>query len=89
MRAATVSCGALVTVGGFIEWGLRGTGAPVIVHMTLVGAGGGIAYLIALRACFPAAWGDLAAALRRVIPARSVRFVARLVPRPLARAARL
>jgi O-antigen/teichoic acid export membrane protein len=85
VRAAAVSCGALVAVGGLVEWGLRGTAAPAIAHMALVGGAGGVAYLIALRACFPGAWSDLAAALRRVVPARGIRQagrLGRLVSRP-------
>jgi len=81
VRAAAVSCGALAAVGGLVEWGLRGAGAPALAHMVLVGGAGGGAYLVALRVCFPVAFSDLASALRRVIPSRGLRLAGRLVPR--------
>ena len=80
VRAAVVSCGALAAVGGLVEWGLRGTGSPALVHLVLVGGAGGAAYLVALRVWFPSACNDLAAALRRVIPKRGLRLAGRLVP---------
>jgi hypothetical protein len=42
----------------------------VPIHLACIGAVGGVAYLAALRAWFPATFGDLRAALRRIVPAR-------------------
>jgi O-antigen/teichoic acid export membrane protein len=67
---ATLSCAALVAVAGPAEWALATLDAPALVHLTGVGAAGAVAYLLALRAWFPASFDDLAAALRRIVPDR-------------------
>lgn len=70
VAAALVSCAGLVAVAGPTEWALRSVGAPVLVHLVLVGAAGAAGYLAVLRAVFRPAWDDLAAAVRRVVPER-------------------
>jgi lipopolysaccharide exporter len=79
VAAACVSCVALVAAAWPVEIALSEAGAPPVLHVVIVGAVAAIAYLIALRACFAAAWGDLVAVLRRVVPAR-----VRKLPRSLA-----
>jgi O-antigen/teichoic acid export membrane protein len=85
---ASVGCLALVAAAGPAEWALASLDAPVLVHLAGVGAAGGIAYLLALRAWFPASFGDLVSALRRVVPDRAWAIgAARLAAlRPAARA---
>jgi O-antigen/teichoic acid export membrane protein len=68
VRAAAVCCVALTAVAAPLEWALRDAGAPAPVHLVAVCAAGAVAYLAALRAGFPPAWRDLAAALRRIAP---------------------
>ncbi len=80
---AMLACVALVALAGPAELGLSSLHAPVLIHIAGVAAAGGIGYLAALRVGFPAAWGDLAAALRRVLPARLMPARARgLAPAP-------
>jgi O-antigen/teichoic acid export membrane protein len=69
--AASVSCLGLAAVAAPLEWELRRLGAPVGVHAVAVGAAGGAAYAVVLRAGFPDAAHDLWRALRRVLPAGS------------------
>lgn len=67
---ATIACLALAGVAGATEWALANLGAAALVHLTLVGAAGGVAYLVTLRACSPAAWKDVVSVLRLVLPDR-------------------
>jgi O-antigen/teichoic acid export membrane protein len=67
---ATVACAALAAVAAPAQWALRSLDAPALAQLTGVGAAGGVAYLAALRAWFPAAYGDLASAVRRILPER-------------------
>jgi O-antigen/teichoic acid export membrane protein len=85
---ASIGCLALVAAAGPAEWALASLDAPVLVHLAGVGAAGGVAYLLALRAWFPASFGDLVSALRRVVPDRAWAIgAARLAAlRPAARA---
>jgi lipopolysaccharide exporter len=69
---AAVACVALAAVAGPVEWALASMGAHPLVHLAGVGAAGGTAYLVALRAWFPASFADLLSALRRVLPERVV-----------------
>jgi O-antigen/teichoic acid export membrane protein len=70
LAPALVACVALIAVAGPGEWALRLLEAPAPIHLACIGAVGGVAYLAALRAWFPATFGDLRAALRRIVPAR-------------------
>jgi len=74
---ATGACLALFAVGAPADWALSGAGSPPLIHMTLVAATGGLAYLLALRTAFPIAFGDLVAVLRRVVPSRGRRLLGR------------
>jgi PST family polysaccharide transporter len=78
LAAALVGCAALVAAAWPVQWMLRGAGAGALVTIALVGSAGGAAYLAALRAGFPAAWHDLAAAIRRVLPDRLARRAKRV-----------
>ena len=80
LAPAGVSCVALVAAGLPVTLLLGGTGVPTILHVAAVGAAGAIGYLAALRTWFPDAWRDLVALFRRVLPARPLRVVTRLVP---------
>lgn len=68
---ATISCAALLALAGPAELGLSSVQAPVLVHVAGVAAAGAVGYLTTLRMLYSGAWGDLAAAVRRVAPARS------------------
>ena len=59
------------------DWALREAGAPPVLHLLVVGLVGAVAYLAVLRTAFPAAWHDLAAGLRRLLPARLTALVHR------------
>ena len=78
--AATVSCVVLVAVGSPVDIALDNAGAAAPLHIMLVAAAGAMAYLAALRLAFPAAWRDVRAVLRRVVPAGSLRAAARKLP---------
>jgi lipopolysaccharide exporter len=82
VAAATTSCFALAAAGVPIELVLHRAGAPVLVHVALVGGAGGIAYLLAVRTWFPGSWSDVQAAMRRLVPGAGLRLLARL-PNPL------
>jgi O-antigen/teichoic acid export membrane protein len=77
VSAALVSCIGLVALAGPAEWALSAADAPVIAHLFLVSGAGAVGYLVTLRAAFPAAWRDLAAAVARVVPSRARSLVAR------------
>ena len=82
VAAAMTSCVALAAAGIPTELALKGANAPVLVHLTLVTAAGGLAYLIVLRMWFPQSWNDVRAAMRRLMPSAGLRLLARL-PKPL------
>jgi O-antigen/teichoic acid export membrane protein len=77
IAAGAVASIALVAAAWPADWALRDAGAPTLLHLLLVGAAGAVAYLAVLRTAFPAAWRDLAAAVRRVLPARLTALVHR------------
>jgi len=78
MGAATVSCAALAGAALPADLALSSAGAPTVVHLALVGVAGACAYFAVLRLLFGGAWRDLAALVRRVLPAgRPVRAFAR------------
>jgi lipopolysaccharide exporter len=78
ISAATVACGAMAAAAGAVEWVMDREGAPVLAHLAAVGAAGGAAYLVALRVAFPAAFSDIGAVVRRVLPARSLTLLGRV-----------
>jgi hypothetical protein len=59
---------------------LERAGVPAFPHLIVVGAVGGLVYLVALWRLFPSAWLDLSALLRRVLPSGPVRRIAGRVP---------
>jgi lipopolysaccharide exporter len=75
--AAIVACLGLAAVAVPLEWALRDAGAPVPVHIVLVGGISLLAYAGTLRVRSPSAWQDLARAVGRVVPLRPVRAAAR------------
>jgi lipopolysaccharide exporter len=80
VSAALVACGAMAAAALPLELALRSAGAPGFLHLVVVGAVGGGAYLTALRFWFPEAWGDLLALIRQVLPVRRAQAIARRVP---------
>jgi len=78
---ALLACAGMICVAGPATWGLTALGAPALLHLAGVGAGGGLTYLLVLARCFPAAFADLAAAMRRIVPDRVLTIVG---PRRLA-----
>jgi O-antigen/teichoic acid export membrane protein len=87
VAAATVCCLALAAAGVAVQWAARGAELPAPLHIAAVALAGALAYLVALRAAFPSAWGDVLAVARRVVPARALLLRERL-PRPLIARAR-
>ena len=79
---ACVCCLMLFAAAGPVEYGLESAEAPVLAHVAGVGGMAALAYLLALRALFPASWADLSAALRRLVPGRVRSFlrIGRLEP---------
>jgi O-antigen/teichoic acid export membrane protein len=73
VAAAGVACVALAAVALPLDMALKGAGTAPLVHLAVVTAVGGLAYLVVLRTAFPAAWGDLATLTRKVLPARPAR----------------
>jgi PST family polysaccharide transporter len=67
---AAIGCIALAAVAGPMSWALTSLDAPVLVHLAGTGAVGAVAYLLALRARYAAAFADLVTALQRVVPGR-------------------
>jgi O-antigen/teichoic acid export membrane protein len=70
LAPALTACAALVALAAPARLGLDALGAPVLPLMAGVGIAGTAGYLVALRLLFPASAGDLAAAVRRLLPAR-------------------
>jgi PST family polysaccharide transporter len=85
VSAATVACIALAAAAWPVAYAFRDSGVAPILQMMVVGSVGAAAYLLALRAWFPAAWGDLMALRRRVLPARRVTATLRRLPLPAGR----
>jgi lipopolysaccharide exporter len=65
---ATGSCLGLVVVAVPADFGLSAAGAPTLVQLAAVSALALGAYAATLRICFPAAWSDVVAVARRVLP---------------------
>jgi O-antigen/teichoic acid export membrane protein len=72
--AATACCAAMAAAMLPVTW--IGSQAELAAPVELVATGlaGAGAYLVVLRAAFPAAWGDLVAMIRRVVPADALRL---------------
>jgi O-antigen/teichoic acid export membrane protein len=77
LAAAAVSCAVLVAVAAPVGMALDRAGTAAPLHLIAVGAVGMLAYLAALRLAFPAAWRDVRAVLRRVVPVGSLPAAAR------------
>jgi lipopolysaccharide exporter len=78
--AAFVSSLALVATALPVQLGLSQAQAGAFVHLVLVGAAGGVAFLLTLRVLFADAWGDVRALLRRVLPVERLRTATRRTP---------
>jgi O-antigen/teichoic acid export membrane protein len=65
---ATGSCLGLVVVAVPADFALSAAGAPTLVQLAAVSALALGAYAATLRICFPAAWSDVVAVARRVLP---------------------
>jgi len=79
---AAVACLGLVCVAVPVDCGLSAVGVPALVYLFAVCAAGGLGYLVTLKVRFPAAYGDLASAMRRVMPARALAIVGPLSVSP-------
>ncbi len=80
--AATVSCVALGAVAVPVKLALDAAEVGRAPQLLLVSAAAALAYLIALRIGFPAAWRDLRGMLKRVLPLQRVGAALRRVARP-------
>jgi O-antigen/teichoic acid export membrane protein len=85
VRSATLSCAAMLCAAVPVNWAMQQSEVPTFVHLAVVGAVGGLAYLLVLRVAFPAAARDLMAIVRRVLPGRGLRLLERLGPPMVAR----
>ena len=83
---AGVSCLALAACAGPVAWALDNADTPALAHIAAVSVAGAAGYLVTLRAGFPAAWHDLGAAIRRVVPARVMARLRDRLPLPARRA---
>jgi PST family polysaccharide transporter len=81
ISAASVGCVALVAAALPVDIALGHTAIAPPLHVLVVGSVALVAYLAALRVCFPDAWRDVMALVRRVLPARPLRSVLRRMPR--------
>ena len=79
LAPAVASCLGLAAVAIPLNAALTQMHAIVPVQALVVGAAGGGAYLLALRLISGAAWSDLVATIRRLLPARALRRL-RLAP---------
>jgi O-antigen/teichoic acid export membrane protein len=70
LAPAILACAALVAVALPVDWGMSAIDTPVLLQLAGVGLAGGIAYMAALRAWFPARAHDLNAVIRRILPSR-------------------
>lgn len=68
VSAAGVSCIALVAAALPVNIAIQNAGASPFIHMAVVSAVAGVAYLGALRLFFNGAWQDLVTVIRRVLP---------------------
>jgi O-antigen/teichoic acid export membrane protein len=73
---ATTGCVVLLAVAWPLREALVSAGLPAFPVLALTGAAGGLAYLVTVRAAFPAAWGDILLVFRRVVPSRPRRAAA-------------
>jgi O-antigen/teichoic acid export membrane protein len=82
VAAATTSCVAMLAASVPAALLLDDDiGVGPLVQLVLIGGVGTLAYLVALRVLFPAAWRDALTALRRLVPVAGLRLLARL-PKP-------
>jgi lipopolysaccharide exporter len=82
LAPSLVACLGLTVAALPTTVALRSAGAPVIAEILLATATGGIVYLLALRTLFPDAATDLFSAIRRVLPDRALRLMARRAAPP-------
>lgn len=82
LEPALVSCLALAALALPANWALLNASVPVVPHALGTAAAAAIGYLLALRLGYPAEARDLAAAVRRLLPARVTGWLRR---RPRAR----
>jgi lipopolysaccharide exporter len=73
LSAASISCVAFLVVAWPLNVALARAGVAAPLQVLLVSAAGLMAYVAVLRTWFPAAWGDLVALLRRLLPAWRLR----------------
>jgi O-antigen/teichoic acid export membrane protein len=68
--AALICCALLAAAALPVDSALDGAAIAPLIQLAVVAAVGGLAYLAAARLLFPAAWSDIVAVLRRVVPVR-------------------
>ena len=74
---AVVPCLALAAAAVPLDLALKGAGTPPLVHLVLVGSVATAVYLGTLRLWYRAAWQDLLAVIRRVLPIASIQAAVR------------
>jgi PST family polysaccharide transporter len=80
LRAGAVGAAVMAAVAVPLDAAVGGAGVPAFAHLAIVGAVAGVAYVLAVWRLFPAAWADLSALLRRVLPSGPVRRITARVP---------
>jgi PST family polysaccharide transporter len=70
LRPSLICCAVLAGAAAASDLGLAAAGAPVAARTAAALVAGACAYLLALRAWFPATAHDLAAVVRRILPER-------------------
>jgi lipopolysaccharide exporter len=80
VRAAIVSCVALVAIAWPVSHLLGDEGVPAVPRIALVAAAGFAAYVASLQLFFPAALRELTTLVRRVVPTARLRARVRRAP---------
>jgi PST family polysaccharide transporter len=78
LAPATVACAGLAALASGAEVGVGSLDVGPEIHMAAVAAAAALGYFLTLRTCFPAAFTDLAALVRRVLPRRAPGALGRL-----------
>jgi PST family polysaccharide transporter len=81
MLPATAACIGLAAAAILTSMCLAVMEVPTLPYMLVVSVAGGTGYLFTLRVCFPIALQDLLRLAHRVLPARTQRVMARVLPR--------
>jgi hypothetical protein len=74
---ATVSCAALLAVAGLGDLALTAAHVAAVPYLAVVSLLGGVAYILALRICFPDSLRSVRSFVRQLMPGNPLRGVRR------------